>query len=731
MQPYAAEGKTAFLNLTNWRAVRIPSDDVGTIEEITDPAEYEPACAAYSARNANRLMRLGLEEAEEARRAAHAANEDAQRRQAEERATVRLKEKEEAIRRYRIADLQPEHCSFRAFRPSTGGERALLSVATAHDSAATVQSFFDVGMNEIVLLEEGSLGPSIRHGKRFTNAIECFREWQGRERALETARLRKEYIAKARAKLSELADKLVDAPPSVTAPADVLDADSTDLWLAIEWSERRHRAELRELRENAPDVRSFEAALRRHLQDNLPPSHYELSRTLSARIAEKAAKWFYEQHFGAGSVKDIAREQARRRPNSRSGSSDLGWHTHDLAVNAGERLIPVDVKNARANYAPPQEYKRRRASSDAMSLPYTEHCVPQFKKARGDKDVVIAGVYSTYRTPLELLSQEYDENNAPQFLGEVDPNSIEWLVREFNSEVLQIDLRASSRFGSGGFFLPPWMFDYPTWVYQSRYKILDEVRTTVFECRELLDEQDSQLWPLYVEAGVLESSSPIVAGLEDLWKQFFQDLNQCTTNERRSLPVLYLTVLRHFLLTLAGAHAGNSAEGESTPVHFNPAKYRSFLYIRNALDQPLGIYDPLKTVNSLITSLCALPRHNPRKLLEFRLFKFKQTGVLTARRNRDDQETTIMFPYCGGEKCGREGLVLGAGRTRNCQQCGHLICPNPWCGFCSRRPGCHKRQNRRKEWAARKQPDVEQHTPATASRAPLSEQPFADDDLPF
>jgi hypothetical protein len=112
-------------------------------------------------------MRLGLEEAEEAHRAAHAANEDAQRRQAEERATVRLKEKEEAIRRYRIADLQPEHCSFRAFRPSTGGERALLSVATAHDSAATVQSFFDVGMNEIVLLEEGSLGPSIRHGKRF------------------------------------------------------------------------------------------------------------------------------------------------------------------------------------------------------------------------------------------------------------------------------------------------------------------------------------------------------------------------------------------------------------------------------------------------------------------------------------------------------------------------------------------------------------------------------------
>lgn len=251
------------------------------------------------------------------------------------------------------------------------------------------------------------------------------------------------------------------------------------------------------------------------------------------------------------------------------------------------------------------------------------------------------------------------------------------------------------------------------------------------EFPNLLIQPSANLWPLYLASGLLNPASRAVNILEEPWRQFIQQLTTFSTEEKLSLPVLYLTVLQHFLFTLADRHPGDLADSESPLVRFDPAKYRSFLYIENALEHPLGIYDPLKTVASLITSLCALARHNPRELLRFRLFKFKQTGVLTARRNWDDQEITLMFPYCGGEKCGREGLVLGAAHTRSCQQCGHLICPNPWCHFCSRRAGCRKRQNRRKEWAARKQPDVEQHTPATASRAPLSEQPFADDDLPF
>ena len=725
MRSYAAEGKVAFLNLTSWWAVRKSTDDLDTIEEITDPAEYEAARAVYSAWNETRLKHARLEQEEEARRANEAASEDAQRRQAEERANLLMKEKEEAVRRYRITDLQPEHCSFHTFYPSNGGERALLFVATAHDPAATVQSFFDVGMDEIVPLGEGSLGPSITHGKRFTNAIECFRGWQVREREIEAERLRQERTNQARTRLLELASALTVTPFSIVAPEDALEVDSVDLRLAIEWSEEPHRAKLKRAWELSSDVRTFEAALRDH------DSQAELSRTLSARIAEKAVKWFYETNFRTAKVEDISRKQGEDLLKPTLAYSK-DWTTHDLVVRSGSKIIPLDVKNARANFVPKPEYERRRQVGSAEpTVHYTEHCVPRFKKSRQHRDVVIAGVLSKYRTPLQLLTKHYDSKSTPKFLGETEITSVERLGTQFNSKILEVDLRASSRFGRGTLFIPPWMFDYPESAYRSRREILDDVHAKVAEFPDLLNEPSANLWPLYLASGVLNPALRAVNILEEPWRQFVQQLTTYRISEKLSLPVLYLTILQHFLFTLAGGQPGHLAGSESPLVRFDPAKYRSFLYIGNALEHPLGIYDPLKTVDSLITSLCALARHNPRELLRFRLFKFKQTGVLTARRNRDDQETTIMFPYCGGEKCGREGLVLGAGRTRNCQQCGHLICPNPWCRFCSRRAGCYKRQNRRKEWAARKQPHVEQHTPATPPGAPLLEQPFADDDLPF
>ena len=131
-----------------------------------------------------------------------------------------------------------------------------------------------------------------------------------------------------------------------------------------------------------------------------------LGRLLSARSAEKVAAEFYGNY--GKTVRDISVTQIEEKPQS-------DWRIHDVDVEG----VPVDVKNSRA-------YKNRENR-------YSEYCIPQFKRNRENHEVTIAGVYSPYLWPCEILNlSEYSREFRILFLGETNQSKLEKLRKEFN-----------------------------------------------------------------------------------------------------------------------------------------------------------------------------------------------------------------------------------------------------------------------------------------------------------
>ena len=367
-----------------------------------------------------------------------------------------------------------------------------------------------------------------------------------------------------------------------------------------------------------------------------------LGRLLSARSAEKVAAEFYRNY--RKTVRDISITQTDEKPQS-------DWRIYDLDVDG----LSVDVKNSRES----QHSKNR----------YSAYCIPQFKRNRENHEVTIAGVFSPYLWPCEILNpSEYSRDLKVRFLGETTRAKLEKLREEFNSLV---EFRSDRpEFDS---FLPPWVFEYPDYVYTERNKALKD-------CKHFSDIAKSTSIPLEwsLIPAVIASGTDLAMVLNhdalDHWERSF--LNQLCNRIKKcglSLPFVFLSVLEHFL---------DMASSSISDSKFDPDKYKRFLFCEDT-DRPLGIYDPLSTIDALIKALATLWTAENGLIRKFRIFNLRSFNNLQGKSDQTDRLWTTLIAYCGGHlpedgsACGKNPLILGESKL-----CDHrrLICPE--CGYC-------------------------------------------------
>ena len=427
-----------------------------------------------------------------------------------------------------------------------------------------------------------------------------------------------------RIRFTDLSQKAMN--PKVMARFPLKELDERDIKLATKWSRR----------DSVPDDRW--SLINEYSKD------WELGRLLSARSAEKVAADFYGNYRKA--VKDISITQIDKKIQS-------DWRIYDLDVDGS----PVDVKNSRES----QNGENR----------YSEYCVPQFKRNRENDDVTIAGVFSPYVWPGEILNpSEYSGDLSILFLGETDRAELEKLKEEFNSVV---EFRSMTPTHAS--FLPPWVFDYPEYVYTERNTARKDLKT--FQNLGLLKEAEFEfnLLPVCISTGIDFAEVRDNVAFRSWEKTFLEQLRDRINRYDLSLRILFLTVLAHFLDMVA------SPESD-----FNPDKYRRFLFHESS-NLPLGIYDPLKTIDALITALGTLWTAENGLIRKFKKFQLRSFNSLYGKSDQTDNLWTTLITYCGGRMpedgsaCGKTPLVLGESKL-----CDHrrLICPA--CGYCC--PSC-------------------------------------------
>ena len=382
---------------------------------------------------------------------------------------------------------------------------------------------------------------------------------------------------------------------------------------------------------------------------------WELGRLLSARSAEKVAAEFY-RHYEKN-VKDISITQIDENDKS-------DWRNHDLDVDG----LPIDVKNSRRSQNSPDRY--------------TEHYLQKkFKHSKESQKVTISGVFSPYLWPCTLLNPtEYQGDTTIQFLGETTWKKLQVLKNEFKDLVVFVDPDPGR-----DFFLPPWVFDYPKYVYTERDKALKELKN--FTNLDALKGAtfEFNLHPVGIVAGI-DLTEILGNEVLDDWEQSF--LNQLRNRIEKyglSLPFLFLTILDHFL---------NMAHSAKTATDFDPNRYRRFLFYKDSY-KPLGIYDPLKTIDALIKALSTLWTAENGLIRNFRMFKLRSFNILQGKSESNEELWTTLLAYCGGRledgsACGRNPLVLG--ESKHCDY-GKLICPD--CSFCCK--GCEEENHAKVE----------------------------------
>jgi len=377
---------------------------------------------------------------------------------------------------------------------------------------------------------------------------------------------------------------------------------------------------------------------------------------LSARTAEKVAIKFY-QSLGY-KVNDVSIKQPIKEENNTTGSKSNDWKLFDLLL---DNEISIDVKNART----PLNSK----------VTYVEHCVYRFKKEyRNNKDVIIAGVLSPYlklddiQNPLNIIYEV-----KIKYLGETTISDFIRLEDRFNKRFRFLKLSLN-----GMNFIPRWLFEFPEKFYETRNKqrsILQQAAIEQVPTIELCEEKGINPIPAYLSSGI---------SLPDVWKtdlrdwqiDFYTRIRPCDKTVV-TMPVLFLTLLVHFL---------ESVTQEKNWKEYDPEQYRQLLYANSSTDQqmPLGIFDPLGTIESFIETLSILWSNKEHtNLREFELFKFNGVGLLEGKR-RNKQKYESILAYCGGfvegkGKCGNNPLILG--KHESCPSCGKLICEE--CGHCS------------------------------------------------
>ena len=258
-----------------------------------------------------------------------------------------------------------------------------------------------------------------------------------------------------------------------------------------------------------------------------------MAKMLSARGAEKAAKWFYEG-IGA-SVEDISIRQLDGQGKD--------WTTHDLLLDS---TVPVDVKNARlpvngANF-------------------YVEHTIPRFKIYRQNIHVRIAGVLSPYLNYDNIRKSGASSFNIEDliFLGETSRNKIDRLVAEFGSsefEVTKVFERT----------VPNSVFAYPEAWYRAfsedvRRFVGDFVWPEGTEWEYVLDDSErmAAIPALCVSGRPLPTA--IVSKLS-VWQAEFYSKLQSLIGNLPEPPVIFFAILTDFLGHLKNGDRHYSPEG--------------------------------------------------------------------------------------------------------------------------------------------------------------------------
>ncbi len=228
---------------------------------------------------------------------------------------------------------------------------------------------------------------------------------------------------------------------------------------------------------------------------------------------------------------------------------------------------------------------------------------------------------------------------------------------------------------TGKYFLPPWMFDYPEYVYTERGKALKELKNfTNFDSLKGVTPK-FELRLVSIAAGIDLTEILGEEALESWKRSFLNQLRNRIEKYGLSLPFLYLTILEHFLCMAASSKIVSD---------FDPDKYRRFLFYKDSY-KPLGIYDPLKTIDALIKALSTLWTAENGLIRKFRLFKLRSSDILQGKPDSDESLWTTLIAYCGGRledgsACGKNPLVLG--ESKHCEY-RRLICPT--CCFCCKR----------------------------------------------
>lgn len=386
---------------------------------------------------------------------------------------------------------------------------------------------------------------------------------------------------------------------------------------------------------------------------------YTNARMLSARAAEKVAQKFYQ------SLGYIVNDVSILQPVSdavQSGDGSQDWKLFDLLITEGK--IGIDVKNART----PVNNRVR----------YVEHCVPKFKQNRQNKEVIIAGVLSPY-LKIESFAKVPSNTSSVKFLGETTFSRIQNLQNRFKRQYLELSLIV--RKDNGEFVIPEWTFEYPEKFYESRNQERDRLKSILGqqqpECNEF-QLLGLNPFPVYLANGI--DLPTIWEHTLDEWQLKFYKRLRPAGEKIISMPILFLAVMTHFLEMLM--------RNENLDEHsYQPIGYDKMLFFKNSQcdprKMPLGIYDPLEIIDSLIRTLNIIWHHRDGvNLSNFESFKLNGLGLLAGKMPHQNSYQTILA-YCGGfvngkGKCGNRPLIIGCHKT--CDSCGNLICNK--CGFC-------------------------------------------------
>jgi hypothetical protein len=395
---------------------------------------------------------------------------------------------------------------------------------------------------------------------------------------------------------------------------------------------------------------------------------HETARMLSARAAEKVARWFYT-HLGCDTT-DVALHQL-------TGES-AAWKTHDLLLNG---QLPLDVKNARLPL-------NNRAF-------YVEHTVPRFKRDRSGRGVTIVAVCSPYLK----LTYLKDPDSAPfevsdvRYLGEATLDTIRGICTSFTGSALTVQDPAE------GAFVPPWYFDFPNAWYREFDRNCVQLRNS-----ELPDEYETRLLhdvegrdfpiPEYIAARLMLPTWQLDA--MPAWMRMLVSELEAACRPRPKLAHIFMLLLTDFLRKLRLQNIESYEPSDYLKVLFHvdgSAESRS-------RQRPLGIEDPLRTIRTLCESLQQLWDAREHLNLErFSEYRLSGGGILQGRGPRGQPWETVLS-YCGGRiegkgKCGCAPLILGV--ESQCSTCRKLVCRQ--CGYCSEKCRAGTNGSESEDWS--------------------------------